>query len=239
MVKRHIRQTQNLPGPSEAGEGTSLSKKVSTFAKENHCFVAVNENPFAPSSANEEELRTITGMCVANGVVVSPPDVRYVAALFGIDGMKTAKLVYQSEIDTSTLSWTHQGITFKNAVGGFFFALKNGEASIDRPRRTAASERHPRTALGVSKDGNIVILLVIDGRTNDSVGATEEEVALWMRYLGAYDAITLDGSGSSAMAILDGVVRLENVPVHDSVPGTERAVATCIGFALPVSKAAF
>ena len=171
--------------------------------------------------------------------MVSPPDVRYVAALFGIDGMKTAKLVYQSEIDTSTLSWTHQGITFENAVGGFFFALKNREASIDRPGRTAASERHPRTALGVSKDGNIVILLVIDGRTNDSVGATEEEVALWMRYLGAYDAITLDGSGSSAMAILDGVVRLENVPVHDSVPGIERAVATCIGFALSVSKAAF
>ncbi len=53
-----------------------------------------------------------------------------------------------------------------------------------------------------------------------------------MRYFGADDAITLDGGGSSAMAILDGTVVLENVPVHGTVPGVERAVATCIGFAL-------
>ncbi|HCX97049.1 MAG TPA: hypothetical protein DHU26_08810 [Spirochaetaceae bacterium] len=145
-------QAQNLNiavyplAPSEAGEGTSLSKKVSTFAKENHCFVAVNANPFAPSSATEGDLRTITGICVANG--------------------------------------------------------------------------------------NTVILIVIDGRTSESVGATEEEVALWMRYFGADDAITLDGGGSSAMAILDGTIVLENVPVHGNVPGVERAVATCIGFAL-------
>jgi len=229
-------QAQNLNiavyplAASEAGEGTSLSKKVSTFAKENHCFVAVNANPFAPSSAIEGELRTITGICVANGVAVSPPDERYAAALFGIDGPKTAKLVYQSEIDTSTLPWTHQGNSFGNAVGGFFFALKDGEVSIDRPGRTAASERHPRTALGVSKNGNTVILIVIDGRTSESVGATEEEVALWMRYFGANDAITLDGGGSSAMAILDGTVVLENIPVHGAAPGVERAVASCIGF---------
>lgn len=101
----------------------------------------------------------------------------------------------------------------------------------------AAGERHPRTALGVSRDGNSIFLLVIDGRTPESVGAIEEEVALWMRYLGASDAITLDGGGSAAMAILDTVVRLENVPVHNSVPRTERAVATCIGFALPASNA--
>lgn len=172
-----------------------------------------------------------------NGAAVSAPDARYAAVLFGIDGMKTARLVYQSEIDASTLPWTHQGSTFENAVGGFFFALKDGEVSIDRPGRTAAGERHPRTALGVSRDGNSIFLLVIDGRTPESVGAIEEEVALWMRYLGASDAITLDGGGSAAMAILDTVVRLENVPVHNSVPRTERAVATCIGFALPASNA--
>jgi len=71
---------------------------------------------------------------------------------------------------------------------------------------------------------------VIDGRTSESVGATEEEVALWMRYFGANDAITLDGGGSSAMAILDGTVVLENIPVHGAAPGVERAVASCIGF---------
>ncbi|WP_306769198.1 phosphodiester glycosidase family protein [Rectinema subterraneum] len=70
------------------------------------------------------------------------------------------------------------------------------------------------------------------GRTSESVDGTKEEVALWMRYFGADDAITLDGGGSSAMAILDGTVVLENVPVHGTVPGVERAVATCIGFAL-------
>lgn len=76
--------------PSEAGEGITLSKKVSTFAKENNCFVAVNANPFAPSSAIEGEFRTIKGICVADGIVVSPPDEHYAAILLNIDGLKTA-----------------------------------------------------------------------------------------------------------------------------------------------------
>lgn len=60
LQNEHVRCVVYPSAPSEYGAGTSLSKKVSTFARESQCFVAVNANPFAPSSGNEGELRTIT-----------------------------------------------------------------------------------------------------------------------------------------------------------------------------------
>jgi hypothetical protein len=88
------------------------------------------------------------------------------------------------------------------------------EAAVDRSGLDAldyAGRRHPRTAVGVSRDGLTVILVVVDGRQEGSRGATLYELAELMVELGAHRAINLDGGGSSAMWIAreGGVV---NVP---------------------------
>jgi hypothetical protein len=220
--------------PLSGATNGSLSKKVSTFARENGCFAAVNANPFAPSGTVEGAPRTITGVLVANGARISKPDADYAAALFGGDGPPKVWLANQADIVTSSIPWTYREQVFDNAVGGFFFALKNGVVSVDRPGRAAASKRYPRTAVGLTADGNTLIFMAVDGKTRESGGATEEETARWMRYFGAWNAITLDGGGSSTMAISDGagVVRLENTPVDTIFPGVERAVGSCLGFTL-------
>jgi hypothetical protein len=67
--------------------------------------------------------------------------------------------------------------------------------------------RHPRTALGLSEDRHTLYLMVVDGRSSVSVGMTCEEEAAFLRGLGAFDALNLDGGGSSTMWIRgDGVV---------------------------------
>ncbi len=59
--------------------------------------------------------------------------------------------------------------------------------------------RHPRTAIGLSRDRQRVFLLVADGRSSASVGLTcDEEIDLFVE-LGAHDAMGLDGGGSSTL----------------------------------------
>ncbi len=65
-----------------------------------------------------------------------------------------------------------------------------------------ASTRHPRTGVGISKDGRTLWLLVVDGRQPGlSVGMSLPEMTDFMVELGAYNAYNLDGGGSSTMVI--------------------------------------
>lgn len=90
--------------------------------------------------------------------------------------------------------------------------------------------RNPRTAVGVGADGHIW-LVVVDGRefaeansvsARASVGLSIEELRHVMHYLGARDAINLDGGGSSAMVIRGNLV------THPSDSTGERAVGDAI-----------
>lgn len=72
---------------------------------------------------------------------------------------------------------------------------------------------NPRTAIGQRADG-AVLLLVIDGRQIDSLGATYEDVASVMYEYGAVNAANLDG-GSSTLMVFQG----ETLNVCASVNG--------------------
>jgi exopolysaccharide biosynthesis protein len=66
---------------------------------------------------------------------------------------------------------------------------------------------HPRTAVGVSKDGKTLYLVVADGRRANVPGLTLAELATFMNSrLDACWAINLDGGGSSAMWVGDHIV---------------------------------
>ncbi|HEX6391718.1 MAG TPA: phosphodiester glycosidase family protein [Solirubrobacteraceae bacterium] len=87
--------------------------------------------------------------------------------------------------------------------------------------------RHPRAALGC--DGERLIALVCDGRSDDDAGLTIPELAAAMLSLGAREALNLDGGGSTTM-ICAGELR--NVPRESHglpVPGG-RAIATALVF---------
>lgn len=70
----------------------------------------------------------------------------------------------------------------------------------------AGTSRQPRTAIGVTGNGKL-ILMVVDGRSsNGSAGLTLSEVAGFMMTLGVKQAINLDGGGSSVMVCPDGLL---------------------------------
>ncbi len=109
--------------------------------------------------------------------------------------------------------------------GGGGQLLKNG--AITTAPSTVATGRQPRTAFGVSKDGNTAIFMVVDGR-GESIGATHWELGLLMQEYGAYEAMHLDGGGSSTMVAKtneDKALTVQNTLSE----GSERKVINAVG----------
>jgi hypothetical protein len=104
--------------------------------------------------------------------------------------------------------------TATQAIGGREFLLRGGATDID-PHPSIADQRHPRTAIGITADG-AVVLAVVDGRNAGySAGVTDAELASVMAGQGAINAINLDGGGSTAMSVRqpgDSFVSIVNRP---------------------------
>lgn len=90
------------------------------------------------------------------------------------------------------------------AVGGGPRLLREGQVQVtaeaERFQPDVAQGRAPRTAAGVDERGRL-ILLTVNGRQASSVGLTLTELAHVMAFLGAQDALNLDGGGSSTMVL--------------------------------------
>ncbi|MBQ1158316.1 phosphodiester glycosidase family protein [Streptomyces sp. A73] len=118
----------------------------------------------------------------------------------------------------------------RTAVGGRGVLVEDGKPQNweGRPNNTAA----PRTAVGFSKDGGTMHVLTVDGRQAASGGVTLTELALMMRKLGAYNALNLDGGGSSTLLAREPggtALQLENSPSD----GEEREVPDGLALTAP------
>jgi hypothetical protein len=68
------------------------------------------------------------------------------------------------------------------------------------------ASRHPRSVVGFSRDSTTLYLVAVDGRQTSSVGMSLGELAQAMIGLGVYDALNLDGGGSTALVVGDSVI---------------------------------
>lgn len=71
---------------------------------------------------------------------------------------------------------------------------------VQLPETSLVKTRHPRTAIG-TKNMTKVLLITLDGRTNEAAGMTLNELAAFMVSLKCRDAVNLDGGGSTTMWI--------------------------------------
>lgn len=117
----------------------------------------------------------------------------------------------------------------KTAIGGGPLLIRDGvirntyEAELfDGPTGIAPDSDQPRTAIGATSDGRIV-LFVCEGRqmTDGVAGLLTEDVANVLLDLGCTQAVNLDGGGSSCM-LVNG---------HQTIKpsdGTQRSVASTV-----------
>lgn len=111
-----------------------------------------------------------------------------------------------------TVAWTDP--EWRNAVGANGDPLVEGGQALLRADSFYDSDRHPRTAVGMSQDQRTLYLAVVQGRRDDSIGMTFNETAELMRDLGAWNALMFDGGGSSAL-VIDGA-RVSDLPSGSS-----------------------
>lgn len=118
-----------------------------------------------------------------------------------------------------------------NAISGNPMLMVAGE-TVEFGDHPYLQTRHPRTAVGLTEDGNTLILVVVDGRQpNYSEGITLPELSQIFLENGAYSAMNLDGGGSSTLIIEDenGNPTMLNSSIHSRIVARERPVANQLG----------
>lgn len=136
-----------------------------------------------------------SGLCVKDGVVVANPQSdRY---FFGVkkDG---------THIIDTLVGQPRLLAELDQAVCGLNLLLDQGEVRDVSLGEFFGSRTHPRTVVGLTEDGRVVIL-VIDGRRPwHSNGATLRECAMLLKEHGAVRGVNLDGGGSSTFIVKKG-----------------------------------
>lgn len=104
----------------------------------------------------------------------------------------------------------------QTAVGGGPVLLQHGEINITNNEELkfsgkAIDDKHPRTAMGYTKDNKLIILVVEGRNPGKAEGATLTQEAQIFKELGCWEALNLDGGGSSCM-LVNG---METIKVSD------------------------
>lgn len=159
------------------------------------------------------------------GETVSVPENGYVIVMSGDYRTNAAPMFTVGDTVTLNINSSVNLDEMETAFGGGGKLLVGGR--ITEANSIVATGRQPRTAFGVSKDGNTAIFMVVDGR-GESIGATHWELGLLMQEYGAYEAMHLDGGGSSTM-----VTKTTEEPTlttqNQVSDGAERKVINAVG----------
>lgn len=217
------------PGDNSKGMEYVASLTSETL-KKRHAQLAINASffhPWKPGSKGSNDFYpqvgdpvNVTGMLLSGGRTVSPietvPDNR-------IDSILCLKTGEARILDGQQCP---KGFTEGVAAGPRLVA----SGVVRDSRLEIATGTHPRTAFAVSRDHHTAWIVAVDGRQEDSKGIALSELAAFFRSLGAWDAINLDGGGSTTLAIEgpDGQPQILNKPIQSGVVGKERPVANQI-----------
>ncbi len=92
------------------------------------------------------------------------------------------------------------------AVAGGPVLLQNGEVAVYNNEENkfagkAINDRHPRTAIGYTSDGYMILMVVEGRRQGVAAGVTLTQLANMFKNLGCVEALNLDGGGSSCLLI--------------------------------------
>jgi exopolysaccharide biosynthesis protein len=94
----------------------------------------------------------------------------------------------------------------QTAVGGGPVLMHHGEIRITNNEEykfinNAIADKHPRTAMGYTRDNKLIILVVEGRHPGIAEGATLIQQAQLFKDLGCCEALNLDGGGSSCMLV--------------------------------------
>lgn len=193
--------------------GTNVTEATSSMAGNNNAILAVNGDYYGADRS---------GYVIKNGVIYRNTvrsDSEYPDLAVYKDG--SFKIIYETEVTAEEL--LADGVVNLFAFGPSL--VENGEISVDQNTEVRqAMTKNPRTAIGIV-DKNHYILVVSDGRTNESEGLSLYELAEVLKEYGVTTAYNLDGGGSSTMYFNGNIV---NNPTTNGHNISEREVSDIV-----------
>ncbi|WP_141711660.1 phosphodiester glycosidase family protein [Jiangella alba] len=218
-----------LEGTAVTGDGVSLrlagvntfalpADGVGVFTSQWGGYTRANT---VGAATNRAEVTVVDGVVTAVGTTLGAgPIAPGTVVLVGRDA-GAASLLALAPGDTVDVSYAPRSDLedVVVAVGGNHLLVDDGVQ-----RSFTDTEPAARTAIGLSEDGRTMYLVSLDGKQAHSRGMTLTEFAELMADLGAYDALNIDGGGSSTLVVRDPGTD-DHTVVNSPSDGGERSVA--------------
>ena len=223
LTAEGVRLKLSPPG----GSRETLRERTVDFLARERAQVAINAHFFLPFPSDDRDAWLI-GLAASDGRVFSGferPEQRYAivadAPALNVDAANHASIVHRDRRARDRRR-VQERVTLWNTVSGSAQIVTRGAKTIP----TYADGTHPnarlapggprrysnrqswydvataRSAIGVSRDGRMLTLFTVDAR-GDSDGLRVGEVADLLLGLGVWNALNLDGGGSTSLAMED------------------------------------
>jgi hypothetical protein len=210
--------------PDHFEDGAMAARTTSEFLEDFELQIAINGDGFFPwwSRGPADYYPQAGDPVTPNGFSAFRGDIY----ADGLQNEKPEPTLYISR--RNELTFNRRPDNVFHAISGDRMLILGSEIVADLDD----SVIHPRTAIGVNRNGRYVYLVVVDGRQPFySQGATFQELAELLKDLGAHFAMALDGGGSSTLVMAgeNGEAVVLNSPIDSYIPGRERPVANHFG----------
>lgn len=222
-VRMHIaRIALDTPGvrftvSAPAGTRETIRQTTVDFLRQQRAQLAINAHFFLPFPSSDREAWVI-GPAASNGWLYSSfehPEQRFAildnAPALNIDRHNRARIVHRDRADSSGFSAV-EDVEWWNAVAGSAQVVSDGTVSIPEYGRHLAPGAgysgtrswyevpNARTMIGLSRDSRVLTLFTVD-RAGGSEGLTVgEAAAVLVRDYEVWNALNLDGGGSTSIA---------------------------------------
>lgn len=218
-----------LVTPPVAGGPNGDETKTETtrqFVAEQGAQIGINGGFFRLENGRESRWTNNSSLAASDGVIYSPFEKvkGFFEYALNISQDNQANIIRVGDGTAPT--------SIYNAIAGHDPILLDGK------NVGSWLELHPRTAVGLNRDGTKLYLCVVDGRQpNYSMGMTTPELGELLKQYGVWNALNFDGGGSSTMVFdLYGdkdANGQEIGPIVVNHPGGERFTGTNLAVFIP------
>lgn len=171
-------------------------QETSKFGIQNQAIAAINGNFFDVKNGGSVDFTRVDGKTInTNRWDKNGNRAKHQQAAIVVENGKLALKKWDGSADWETT------LGEKNVMlNGPLLTFNQQDAPLDTTSFT--QKRHPRTCVGIKPNGR-VILLVVDGRNENSAGMSLPELCRVMRWLGCSSSLNFDGGGSTTLWVKD------------------------------------
>ncbi len=166
-------------------------KPTSEFAEEEGALAAVNAGFFDMKEGGSVTFLKVDDEVINGNTSEAKRITRSFLAVDDEDGIFI--------IASDSTAWLEDPANYDDVLFTGPLLLKEG-MPMEQDEGSFITRRHPRTCACTKRNGGI-LLVTIDGRNEEADGMSIAELTTLMKELGCYNAINLDGGGSTTMWI--------------------------------------